>query len=149
MKQLLKPNGERIIRKKNVIKRNYDRKAKNLPKLKTGKSVYFEHQKQLPLKQGTIIDMNDRKYVVKSSDGTVYKRNSIHVKPTELEVRQKDISPHSIPETRPSAAHVENTAPEPDRSSIIVPSERESLTDLEGKLNHQVISKIMLDTRQC
>ena len=40
MKQLLKPNGKRIKRK-NVIKRNYDKRAKDLPKLNTGKSVYL------------------------------------------------------------------------------------------------------------
>lgn len=132
LKQMFKPNGRRIKRK-NIVKRNYDKRAKDLPKLKTGKSVYFEHQKHLPWKQGTITEMSDRNYVVKSSDGTVYKCNRIHVRPTELEVRDRDISPHRIPESQPSATLLENTPPESepsqlhnDSATIIVPySERE------------------------
>ena len=70
-----------------------------MPRVNTKKSVYFEHQKNQPWQQGRIVESNDRNYVVQNNDGTQYKRNRTHIRPTGVEVTIRDISPPRTSET--------------------------------------------------
>lgn len=97
-RQLFKPNEKRR-RRNDTVKRNYDKRAKDLPRVNTKKSVYFEHQKNQPWQQGRIVESNDRNYVVQNNDGTQYKRNRTHIRPTDVEVTIRDISPPRTSET--------------------------------------------------
>ena len=56
--------------KKQVIKRCYDKKAKDLPSLNIGQPVYFEHKEGKNSVKGTVLTKHrDRFYIVQSEDG--------------------------------------------------------------------------------
>lgn len=45
------------------------------------------------------MESNDRNYGVQNNDGTQYKRNRTHIRPTDVEVTIRDISPPRTSET--------------------------------------------------
>ena len=69
--------------RKQVVKRCYDRKTRDLPKLSIGQSIYFKH------KEG------DRSYIVQNEDGVECWRNRVRIRPTKVQVRIRDKSPQS------------------------------------------------------
>ena len=79
-----------------MIKRCYDRKARDLPKLSIGQSIYFEHKEGENWIKGTVLKRQcDRSYIVKSEDGAEYWRNRVRIRPAKVQVRIRDRSPQS------------------------------------------------------
>ena len=76
--------------------KNYNKGSKDLPKVKRRKSASFEHQKGQPWTQGLFVQNNDRNYVVKNTDGILYKRNRSQLRPAERETILRDSSSPSI-----------------------------------------------------
>ena len=64
-----------------------------MPSLREGQSVYFQKNKNETWRQGRVVSKKERNYVVKSTEGTLYKRNREHVHLTEVEVMIRDNSP--------------------------------------------------------
>ncbi|CAC5417169.1 unnamed protein product [Mytilus coruscus] len=80
--------------RKQSVKKCYDRRAKNLPPLGTGDSVYFEHKQGHHWKLGKVGErISERAYKVKSQEGILYKRNRSHMRPTSVNVQIRDMSP--------------------------------------------------------
>ncbi|VDI75827.1 Hypothetical predicted protein [Mytilus galloprovincialis] len=69
--------------RKQSVKKCYDKRAKNLPPLGSGDSVYFEHKQGQHWKLGKVKErLSERAYIVKSQEGVPYRRNRSHMRPT-------------------------------------------------------------------
>ncbi|CAC5393270.1 unnamed protein product [Mytilus coruscus] len=80
--------------RKQSVKKCYDRRAKNLPPLGSGDSVYFEHKQGQHWKLGKVKErISERAYIVKSQEGVPYRRNRSHMRPTSVNVQIRDMSP--------------------------------------------------------
>ncbi|CAC5418657.1 unnamed protein product [Mytilus coruscus] len=80
--------------RKQSVKKCYDRRAKNLPPLGTGDSVYFEHKQRHHWRLGKVKErISERAYVVNSQEGVPYRRNQSHMRPTSVNVQIRDMSP--------------------------------------------------------
>jgi hypothetical protein len=65
--------------------KHHDKRARDLPKLKEGQSVFFEQKENENWKLGQIIDQcNPRSYVVQNEDGVKYRRNRVKIRPTDI-----------------------------------------------------------------
>ena len=86
-------NLERENRKL-TVKKHHDKRARDLPKLKEGQSVFFEQKENENWKLGQIIDQyNPRSYVVQNEDGVKYRRNRVKIRPTDIIANIRDRSP--------------------------------------------------------
>ena len=80
--------------RKQSVKKCYDKRAKNLPPLGSGDSVYFEHKQGQHWKLGKVKErLSERAYIVKSQEGVPYRRNRSHMRPTSVNVQIRDVSP--------------------------------------------------------
>ena len=79
-------------KRKLSVKQSYDKRSKDLTKLSRNQPVYFQHKTNL-WQKGKVIDMTHRNYTIRSEDGAEYKRNRVHIRPTSVEYRNRDISP--------------------------------------------------------
>lgn len=112
-KTILSKQSEKRAKRKRIVRENYNKRAKDLPKIKPGKSVYFEHQKQKPWQQGLVKESNSRNYVIENSDGTLYRRNRSHLRPTEQETVVRDTSPPRTSQAQTSATPMPDLADVP------------------------------------
>ena len=88
------PNTSLKAARKQSVKKWYDKKSKELPPLTIDDSIYFEHTKGQNWKLGKIKEkLSDRAYLVQSQEGVTYRRNRCHIRPTNVTVRIRDVSP--------------------------------------------------------
>ncbi|XP_062621337.1 uncharacterized protein K02A2.6-like [Saccostrea cucullata] len=86
-------NRKRQQRKKSV-KRYYDRTAHEKTQLKKNQNVFFERKSNEKWILGKIVDcLHNQTYIVQSEDGTTYRRNRLHIRPTKVKVVIRDKSP--------------------------------------------------------
>lgn len=87
-------NDSRRERRKTSVKKYHDKRAQDLPFLKMGQSVYFEHKVDEKWILGKIKNiLGDYTYVVHSQDGSTYRRNRINIRPTHVTPHIRDNSP--------------------------------------------------------
>ncbi|KAL8589341.1 hypothetical protein ACOMHN_052344 [Nucella lapillus] len=134
---LLKPklNLEADIQKLRIDqkrqKKNFDKQAKDLPPLEEGDAVVMQ-----PLKLGkkkwtraTVISSNGRSYNIEAEDGTIYRRNRVHLKKTpdqssapQLDTRQPSMCPTGDRPHHPLGSPVTAPAASPFLGSPTAPS---------------------------
>lgn len=86
--------ANRRRKRKETVKRSYDRRTRPLSKLSPGQNVYFQKQPNNTWKQGKIVkEVAERSYELQSTDGAVYRRNRTHIRPTEIDVKIHDAVP--------------------------------------------------------
>ena len=100
------------------VKKYYDKTAKSHPSLKANENVYFEVKNNIKWILGKVVKQTDTNtYILKSQDGVTYRRNRLHIRPTE-EVTMRDKSPVRVTESGtqhlPQASSVSNSAVTPD-----------------------------------
>ena len=67
-------------RRRDSIKKSYDRSTRRMKELKIGQQVYYKRQPNLPWEKGTIREQEGvRSYIVEGNNG-VYWRNGIHLR---------------------------------------------------------------------
>jgi len=72
---------ERLTRRRQT-KQCYDRRARPLSTLHANQPVYFQHPPRKGWTRGNIVRrIGPRSYIVKSIDGSTYKRNRVHIRP--------------------------------------------------------------------
>lgn len=87
-------NDSRRERRKKSVKKYHDKIAQDLPFLKMGQSVYFEHKVGEKWILGKIKNiLGNYTYVVQSQDGSIYRRNRINIRPTQVTPHIRDSSP--------------------------------------------------------
>ncbi|XP_056022031.1 uncharacterized protein LOC130054940 [Ostrea edulis] len=96
--KLKKPEALEISKKRNqrrqTVKKSFDRKSREQSELDVGQAVYFQHLEGRKWKLGEISGiLGPRTYVVKDQNGTSYRRNRIHVRPTKVNFHSRDRSP--------------------------------------------------------
>jgi hypothetical protein len=65
-----------------------------LSNLDIGQAVYFQHQAGRNWKLEEIQNIHgQRTYIVKDQNGTIYRRNRIHMRPTKVNFHHRDHSP--------------------------------------------------------
>jgi len=66
-----------------------------LPKFKKReKKVYYKKTPRDIWRQGQIVDeVKDRSYTLQSTDGSIYRRNRVHIRPTKVDVNIRDLTP--------------------------------------------------------
>ena len=86
--------NEKRERRRSSVKRHYDKSARNYPELKVDQAVYFERKSGSRWILGKVVNRtNTHTYVVQSQDGVFYRRNRLHIRPTNIEVIVRDKSP--------------------------------------------------------
>ena len=93
-----KPNDEviRIKREnpKDNVKKYHDRKSRNLSELDVGQAVFFQHVEGQNWKWGEITQiLGPIMYQVKGLDGGIYRRDRVHIRPTKVHHRIRNVSP--------------------------------------------------------
>ena len=94
-----KQHGNTIIRakrqaRKDSVKRNYDKKSRKLTELDVDQSVFFQHLEGQNWKFGKVTNiLGSSTYEVKGTDGGVYRRNRVHLRPTKVQQHSRDNSP--------------------------------------------------------
>lgn len=107
-------NTKREQRKKSV-KRYYNKTAYDKPTLKQNQSVFFERKEKEKWILGKIVDcLHNQTYIIQSQDGTTYRRNRLHIRPTEIEAVIRDKSPVRLENKRKP---FQNTPPEKTMTS--------------------------------
>ena len=117
---------EKIKRKKQQMKQQYDQHAKRLPPLEIGEPVYVKPTPQdnsQVWKQGIAVEkLSPRSYNV-AMDGKVYRRNRVHLKPrsstaeTTNDDNLQDDKPTEAPEKEQEGTVSDNVTAEPRRST--------------------------------
>lgn len=73
-------------RRQETVKKHYDKRARDMPTLGKGQSVFFQHKEGYGhnWKRGTVRDQHsERSYIVEGQDGGRYRRNRVHVRPVQ------------------------------------------------------------------
>lgn len=95
--KLLQPNPYRNPKReqrKKSVKRQYDKKAHDRPQLEQNQNVFFERKPNEKWILGKNIDcLHNQTYIVQSQDGATYRRNRLHIRPTQIEAVIRDKSP--------------------------------------------------------
>jgi transposase InsO family protein len=92
--------------RKDSVKKSHDRKSRRLSELDIGQAVFFQHLEGKNWKLGEITQiLGPNTYQVKGPDGGIYRRNRVHMRPTKVRYRVRDLSPvpasHSTSEASP------------------------------------------------
>ena len=129
-----KPETLEIARRRNqhkqTVKKSFDRKSCEQNDLDVGQAVYFQHLEGRNWKLGEISGiLGPRSYVVKDQNGTSYRRNRIHLRPTNVNFQRSPIR-SVIKDYSGSPQKTLVTDPEPMNKSnmIIRASEPETLS---------------------
>nr|XP_022314409.1 uncharacterized protein K02A2.6-like [Crassostrea virginica] len=120
--------------RRDTVKRSYDRRARNLSKLQSGQSIYFQKKVNDAWQPGKVVDeIKNRSYQVQSADGAFYRRNRVHIRPTNVNVHIRDVTP---PRAKIPAvpSHCE-TNMRPNKPVEAIP-ETTFAPDIESKLSH-------------
>ena len=85
--------GKREARKGSV-KGAHDRKSQRLSRIDVGQSVFFQHTEGQNWKLGKVTDvLGPNTYQICGPSGGTYRRNRVHVRPTSIAPKFRDLSP--------------------------------------------------------
>lgn len=149
--KLEKPESDAFIRKRNqrrqTVKKSFDKKSREQSELDVGQAVFFQHLEGRNWKLGKINGiLGPRTYIVKDQNGTTYRRNRIHLRPTTVNFYSRDRSPmrsvpdddtegiqrHFVTDSKPvnnPNSTVSGSAPETPSVELTVPTQNEPLRE--------------------
>ncbi|KAK7112317.1 hypothetical protein V1264_011788 [Littorina saxatilis] len=82
-KKVVREAMQKRTRRRQSVKRCYDRQARDLPPLQSGQPVFFQHKEGQRWQRGTVQKRRDeRSYIIHGENDGVYRRNRVHVRPT-------------------------------------------------------------------
>ena len=117
--------SEEVIRikrenRKNSVKKHHDRKSRNLSELDIGQAVFFQHIEGQNWKWGEVTQiLGPNTYQVKGPDGGIYRRNRVHIRPTKVHHRMRNISPiPAAQSTEESSRNSEQRTPAPNPPAL-------------------------------
>lgn len=120
---------EKRSSRKLAIKKSYDKKARDLPVLEKGQSVYFEHKKGELWKKGKVVErLSNRSYIVKTESGSVYRRNRYHMRPTKVNIQIREHSPMRI------------TSCDGSPANILSPNLKDPISSIKDQSNDSIVS---------
>ena len=80
--------------RKRSIKKAHDRKSLRLSKIDVGQSVFFQHTEGQNWKLGKVTDiLGPNTYEINDSNGGTYRRNRVHMRPTSIVPKSRDLPP--------------------------------------------------------
>ena len=80
--------------RKRSIKKAHDRKSQRLLKIDVGQSVFFQHSEGQNWKLGKVTYiLGPNTYEISGSNGRTYRRNRVHMRPTSITPKSRDLSP--------------------------------------------------------
>ena len=80
--------------RKRSVKKAHDRKSRKLSEIDVGQSVFFQHTEGQNWKLGKVTDILGRNtYQVSGPNGGTYRRNRVHMRPTSVTPKARDLSP--------------------------------------------------------
>jgi hypothetical protein len=106
--------------RKRVVKKHYDRKARQLSEIDVGQSVFFQHMEGKNWRLGRVTEiLGPRTYVVQGPDGGVYRRNRVHMRPTKIAPKIRDLSPNRDPPLSQTTPRIDTTPPKQHQEATI------------------------------
>ena len=97
--------------RKHSVKKSHDRKSRKLSEIDVGQSVFFQHTEGQDWKLGKVTDiLGPNTYQVSGPDGVTYRRNRVHMRPTKVTPKARDLSPVVLPRI-------------PDMTQLVLPDE--------------------------
>ena len=110
---------ERRKARKRSVKKAHDRKSRRLSKIDVGQSVFFQHTEGQNWKLGEVTDvLGPNTYQISGSNGGTYTRNRVHMRPTSITTKSRDLSPviqprvlDVTPSTLPEEAPIGSSPP--------------------------------------
>ena len=91
MNTLVKEKGEAP---KRSIMKAHDRKSRTLSRIDVGQSAFFQHTEGQNWKLGKVADiLAPNTYEISGSNGGTYRRNRVHMRPTSIAPKSRDLSP--------------------------------------------------------
>ena len=76
------------------VKRAHDRKSRKLSEIDVGQSVFFKHTEGQNWRLGKVTDiLGANTYQVSGPNGGMYRRNCVHMRPTKVIPKARDLSP--------------------------------------------------------
>ena len=105
--------------RKRSVKKAHDRKSRRLSKIDVGQSVFFQHTEGQNWKLGKVTDvLGPNTYQISDSNGGTYRRNRVHMRPTNIAPKSRDLSPviqprvlDVTPSTLPEEAPIGSSPP--------------------------------------
>ena len=79
---------------KRSVKKAHDRKSRRLSEINVGQSVFFQHTEEQNWKLGKVTNiLGPNTYQVSGPNGGMYRRNRMHMRPTSITPKARDLSP--------------------------------------------------------
>ena len=76
------------------VKKTHDRKSRKLSEIDVGQSVFFQHTEGQNWKLGKVTDiLGPNPYQVSGPNGGIFRRNRVHMRPTKVIPKARDLSP--------------------------------------------------------
>ena len=111
------------------VKRAHDRKSRKLSEIDVGQSVFFQHKEGQNWRLGKVTEiLGPNTYLVDGPDGGTYRRNRVHMRPTRITPKVRDMSPIFVPRTPDEtllALPLEEPSQERSRPTDIVVQDRQ------------------------
>ena len=86
--------------RKRSVKRAHDRKSRKLSEIDVGQSVFFQHKEGQNWRLGKVTEiLGPNIYLVDGPDGGTYRRNRVHMRPTRITPKVRDMSSIIVPRT--------------------------------------------------
>ena len=87
--------------RKRSVKKAHDRKPRRLSKIDVRQSVFFQHTEGQNWKLGKVTDvLGPHTYEISVSNGGTYRRNRVHMRPTSIAPKLRDLCPVLQPRVR-------------------------------------------------
>ena len=84
---------KREVRRRSVKKAN-DRKSRKLSEINVGQSVFFQHTEEQNWKLDKVTDtLGPNTYQVNGPNGGIFRRHRVHMRPTKVIPKARDLSP--------------------------------------------------------
>ena len=85
---------EKSEARRRSVKKAHDRKSRKLSEIDVGQSVFFQHTEGQNWKLGKVTDvLGPNTYQVSGPNGGIYRRNRVHMRPTKVIPKARDLSP--------------------------------------------------------
>ena len=118
---------------KRSVKKAHNRKSQRLSKIDVGQSVFFQHPEGQKWKLDKPTDvLGPNTYEISGSNGGMYRRNHVHMRPTSIALKPRDLFPvlqprvlDVAPLTLPEEAPKESNLPKDPLGGHSQPCKRE------------------------
>ena len=85
---------EKCEARRRSVKKAHDRRSQELSEIDVGESVFFQHTEGQSWKLGKVTDiLGPNTNQVSGPNGGIFRRNHMHMRPTEVVPKARDLSP--------------------------------------------------------